>query len=127
MPEWVGIVVDRSEGLLRQALEFLETLNKGTVILCGGDRDMDQHLVLEAERQGFKILQYVPHRQRHGREAGMERNRELVDACNRLVIFHDGKSWGTVSTIRYARSIKKPLDIITLESPSASVDEGKEQ
>jgi predicted Rossmann fold nucleotide-binding protein DprA/Smf involved in DNA uptake len=41
------------------------------------------------------------------------RNRLIVDSCEHLIAFWDGKSQGTKYTIDYARSQGKPVSIIS--------------
>ncbi len=54
-------------------------------------------------------------RERHGRKydarAGFRRNRDIVNYADIVIAFWDGKSKGTVDSIKYANEIKKPLKI----------------
>lgn len=47
----------------------------------------------------------------HGRAAGPIRNKEIVDYCDKVVAFWDGRSRGTASTIRLTRLARKPLEV----------------
>jgi hypothetical protein len=44
----------------------------------------------------------------YGKRAGMIRNQEMVDFCDILISFWDGKSTGTLQAINYAKSINRP-------------------
>jgi hypothetical protein len=45
--------------------------------------------------------------------AGFRRNRDIVDNCDVVLAFWDGRSPGTKNSIDYARSKNKPLKIIS--------------
>lgn len=47
-----------------------------------------------------------------GKAAGFIRNKQIVDACDMVLAFWDGKSKGTEHTIKLARLAKKPTFIV---------------
>ncbi len=47
-----------------------------------------------------------------GKAAGFIRNKEIVNACDVVLAFWDGKSKGTEHTIKLARLAKKPTFIV---------------
>jgi hypothetical protein len=48
----------------------------------------------------------------HGKAAGFIRNQQIVDACDIVLAFWDGKSKGTEHTISLAKKAKKPTFIV---------------
>lgn len=55
-----------------------------------------------ARAHGLKTVVLRPAWDRHGRAAGVLRNQEIVDRCDMLVAFWDGKSRGTKDAIERA-------------------------
>ena len=49
---------------------------------------------------------------RYGKAAGVLRNEEMVKDYDAVIAFWDGKSKGTLSTIRYAERVGKECEII---------------
>ncbi len=48
---------------------------------------------------------------RHGKAAGPIRNKQIIEACEELIAFHDGKSKGTMHSIKFAKQNNKPVYI----------------
>lgn len=48
----------------------------------------------------------------YGKAAGMFRNEALVDSCNYVYIFWDGKSKGAAHVIRYCKRTQTPYEVI---------------
>jgi len=57
----------------------------------------------------------------HGKAAGFIRNQLIVDACDVVLAFWDGKSRGTEDTINKAKKAKKPTFIVYYETPKPIV------
>jgi len=74
-------------------------------VVCGGAKGAD--LVGEA----WAVSNHIPVKrfdadwQRHGKSAGIIRNKEMGDYADALVAFWDGKSKGTSHMIDYANKI----------------------
>ena len=51
---------------------------------------------------------------KYGKRAGFIRNCEMVDCCDGVVVFWDGKSKGTKHTIDYASKRGKPCIIVNI-------------
>lgn len=49
---------------------------------------------------------------KYGKAAGFIRNQQIVDACDMVLAFWDGKSKGTQDTINKAKKAKKPTFIV---------------
>ena len=55
---------------------------------------------------------FLPEYDRYGKAAPIVRNKAIVDYSDKVIVFWDGSSKGTLSVIKYAEKIGKPCDII---------------
>ena len=58
-----------------------------------------------AKSHKIEFVAYLPNYRVFGKKAPSERDKEMVDACDIVFAFWDGKSTGTLYTIQYAKSI----------------------
>lgn len=65
-----------------------------------------------AIRDNYWLEVYKPDWARYGRAAGAIRNKQIVDACDKLIAFWDGKSKGTKISIDMAEKQGKLLKVI---------------
>ena len=79
------------------------------LLLSGGCRGADQLGERFAKEAGWKIEQYLPEWKKYGRAAGPLRNKRMIDHCDAVICFWDGKSKGTRSLIQYAQKSEKKL------------------
>lgn len=95
----------------------LQNINKAAALIfvsggcCGADRLGERY----AENHGYAIERYPADWERYGKAAGPIRNQQMVDACDYVICFWDGKSRGTKSTIDFACTAKKPIRIKRIE------------
>jgi len=76
----------------------------------GGARGFDTTAELCAAKLGIPTVKYAPDYKKYGRPAPLVRNREMVEKCNAIIAYYDGrKSGGTFYTIEYARKLNKPI------------------
>lgn len=81
------------------------------VVISGGAKGVDTWAESEAQRCGVPIELYLPH-WAMGKAAGLMRNREIAQVCDRMVAFWDGTSTGTKHAIFVASSeFKKPVEV----------------
>ena len=92
-------------------LAYVRELAKETIIVTGGARGVDTWAETAARQKGLAVELFIPEWDKLGRGAGMIRNQKIVDACDRLVAFWDGKSRGTKDSIEKARRAGKQVDI----------------
>lgn len=59
---------------------------------------------------------------RYNREAGFERNHDVVDAVHGVIAFWDGISAGTLDTIKIARQQAKPRVVFPATAPKDGLD-----
>jgi predicted Rossmann fold nucleotide-binding protein DprA/Smf involved in DNA uptake len=81
-------------------------------IISGGAKGADSLAEDFADEYGYEIEIFYPHWNELGKAAGFIRNKQIVDACDMVLAFWDGKSKGTEHTIRLAREAKKPTFIV---------------
>ncbi len=86
-------------------------LGENILILSGGCRGTDQLGERFAKEHRYPLSQYLPQWNLYGKAAGPIRNRRMVEECDAIVCFWDGKSKGTASLIRYARLYHKRIVI----------------
>lgn len=101
---------------MRECLdEVLSGVDEVTVIsgcAMGADSEGERYAV----RRAFKIERYPADWDRFGEQAGMICNKEMLDKCDAVVAFWDGKSVGTANMIEIAREAGKLLDVFTFST-----------
>jgi predicted Rossmann fold nucleotide-binding protein DprA/Smf involved in DNA uptake len=94
--------------------EFLATqLKKYPIeaIVSGGANGADALANRYARKHNIEIREILPDWGKHGKSAGPIRNKQIVQACSEIIVFWDGKSPGTRSTINFAKLSGKPVHI----------------
>lgn len=81
----------------------LDRLEGVALLVSGGARGADTMAADWARRRGVPVQEFLPDYRAHGRGAPLRRNQLIVDACDVLLAFWDGKSRGTAWTIARAR------------------------
>jgi len=90
-------------------------LDKLTTIISGGARGADaiaKRFALIMSSEGIKYQEFPAKWNEFGKSAGFKRNQQIVDACDMVLAFWDGKSKGTKHTIDLAAIAKKPTFIV---------------
>lgn len=80
-------------------------------IISGGARGADSLAARYSREKGIALQEYLPEYDKYGRGAPIVRNRLIVDDCDTLIAFWDGKSRGTRDSIDYARKRGKRVII----------------
>lgn len=93
-------------------LEYLTPLEYITTIISGGAKGADTLGTDFADNYRIKKVIYLPDWEKFGKAAGFIRNQLIVDACDMVLAFWDGKSRGTQDTITKAKKAKKPTFIV---------------
>lgn len=81
-------------------------------IVSGGAAGVDFCAAEYAKNKGLKLTEFLPEYNHYGRAAPIVRNREIVDYADKIIVFWNGSSKGTLSVIEYAKKVKKPFKII---------------
>lgn len=107
----IAIVGSRGYARLEEVRQFVREEERSTVIVSGGASGVDTAAVDEARKLRMPYEVHLPDWHRHGRAAGVVRNRAIIEAADEVVAFWDGRSRGTAHSIRIARELQKPLRI----------------
>lgn len=83
-------------------------------IVSGGAMGADTYAREFARKKGLKLIEYHPDYEKYSKGAPLERNKLIVDECDFVLAFRDGKSKGTKFTLNYAREKGKPVKIIQI-------------
>ena len=84
----------------------------GDEIVSGGAVGVDACAAEYAKKNGLKLTIFLPQYERHGRAAPIVRNKKIVDYADKVIVFWDGKSKGTLSVIKYAEKTGTLCEII---------------
>ena len=77
-----------------------------------GSRDFENYALLKTTLESFSPTQIISG---GAKGAGVIRNRQIVDHCDQVIAFWDGKSRGTKSSIDYAKKLGKPVLIVSFD------------
>lgn len=116
VPEKVAMVGSRGWTDRQMIEDVIWRLPPETVIISGGARGADKLVeqgfnVRWMHRHDVTLRVFEPNWDQYGKSAGFRRNAEMVDACDRVIAFWDGKSKGTAHTIELARKAGKPVTV----------------
>jgi hypothetical protein len=98
-PRQVAVVGSRDYGRLDLVRDFVLRLPKGSTVISGGARGVDQQAANVAKSRGLKTVVFHPDWQKHGRAAGLMRNVEIVAHAKQVIAFWNGRSRGIFNTI----------------------------
>ena len=84
-------------------------------IVSGGAVGVDSCAAEYAKRKGLKLTEFLPEYKDYGRAAPIVRNKKIVDYADKVIVFWNGKSKGTLSVINYAKKTGKPCEVILCE------------
>ena len=83
-------------------------------IVSGGAVGADTYAREFARKKGLKLIEFFPDYEKYGRGAPLERNKLIVEECDCLLAFWDGKSRGTKFTLDYAKERNKPIKVVLI-------------
>ena len=75
------------------------------LIISGGAIGVDTLARQFAEQNNIPIIEFLPEYPKYGRKAPLMRNIQIVENCDFVIAFWDGKSPGTKFTIYYAQKL----------------------
>lgn len=107
-----------SETMLNDLNDFLNHIGSQkpvTEFISGGALGVDRCAEQLAFDLNVPMTINRPDWKTHGKKAGILRNQIMVDACNAALIYYDGVSKGTASTIKMLQKTTKPYIIIMIE------------
>jgi hypothetical protein len=80
-------------------------------VISGGAHGADSLGERYAEEHGAALEIIRPQWNKHGKAAGMIRNRQMADMADHVFAFWDGKSPGTKGMIDYCKSKNRPIEV----------------
>ncbi len=84
-------------------------------IVSGGAKGADTYAREFAKRHNLRLIEFLPEYDKYPPKiAPLVRNKQIVDECDCLLAFWDGKSRGTSYTINYAKEKNKPIKIVQI-------------
>ncbi len=90
-------------------------------IISGAAKGADQLAASFANELGIQLQEFPAEWDKYGKSAGYLRNEKIVEACDEVVAFWDGKSRGTKHTINIATEMGKPVSTFWPESAKSSI------
>jgi len=93
----------------------LQKEKKIAIIISGGAPGVDAFAKKFAKEKGIHFLEFPPDFERDGGLAKLKRNRKIVENCDKLIAFWDGKCGSTKYTLDYARKFGIETEIIPLK------------
>lgn len=113
----LAIVGSRRYPDLEKVRRFVRSLPRDTFIISGGAVGVDKEAVAEALSLGMAGTVFEAKWHQYGKQAGMMRNRDIVNAADEIVAFWDGKSKGTANTIQQAKNMLKKVTVVGPADP----------
>ena len=86
-----------------------------TEIVSGGAVGVDACAAEFAKNQGLRLTEFLPEYELYGRAAPIVRNKKIVDYADKVIVFWNGYSRGTLSVIKYAQKSGKAYEVIICE------------
>lgn len=81
-------------------------------IVSGGARGADTLAEQFAREHNLQMIVFKPDYVTHGRAAAFIRNSAIIEASDAVIAFWDGSSTGTLDSIKKARKMGKPVNVI---------------
>ena len=81
-------------------------------LISGGANGVDT--LAERYADSHRLSKYIlrPRYDLYGRSAPLKRNEQMVDMADAVLVIWDGKSKGTLYTVKYAEKKNKPITLI---------------
>ena len=95
-----------------QLKSVLDSISGISVIISGGALGTDNLVRKYAHQHNIKFLEFPPDLKKHGNEAKNIRNRLIVEHCDKVIAFWDGKCEGTKYTMDFAEQQGKLVKIV---------------
>ena len=114
MGKRVAVVGSReypSLGLVREFVRRLAARDPGATVVSGNARGVDRAAEEEARAAGLEVVSLRADWDAHGKAAGFIRNGQIVERCDAVAAFWDGRSSGTADTVRRAEAAGKRVSV----------------
>lgn len=107
----IAIVGSRGYTNLDWVRTVVVSLPEGSMVITGGAPGVDRVAESTAARYHIPLYVFLAAWDVQGRAAGPARNTKIVEASDELIAFWDGKSRGTLDSIRKARARGIPVKV----------------
>lgn len=107
----IAVVGSRGYKNLDWVRACVVALPEGSMVLSGGAPGVDRAAEQTAARYHIPLYVFLAAWDLRGRGAGLARNSQIVEAADEVIAFWDGKSRGTLDTIRKARAKGIPVKV----------------
>lgn len=105
----LAIIGSRGYTNLPAVKTYVHSLPRDVIVVSGGARGVDTYAVLEASRREMQTQVYPADWHKHGKSAGMIRNKHMLSQVDAVTAFWDGSSKGTKHAIGFARARGIPV------------------
>lgn len=110
---------NKKEYLYSAIDQFISESNEVDIsIISGGAQGADAIAKSYAHDRSYNYEEFKPDWKQFGRGAGPIRNAAIVEACDTLIAFWDGKSRGTQDAINKAKKLNKHIVIMSFAESS---------
>ena len=92
--------------------DVLLTIPKGSTIVHGAAQGADTIAGELAMDMGFEVEEWPAKWKQLGRKAGPIRNKEMIETCDKLIAFWNGRSTGTAHAISVAKKAGIEYEVI---------------
>jgi hypothetical protein len=107
----IAIVGSRDYPDLEAVRTFVRALPKYATVISGGARGVDSVAEDEAKKCGLSLIIHRADWDKHGKAAGVIRNKLIVEDCDELMAFWDGTSRGTKNSVDLAKKLGKKITV----------------
>lgn len=113
----LGIVGSRTFTDYELLKQHIDPANIAAIV-SGGAIGADTLAERFAEEHQIPMIIFKPDYAKHGRAAPFVRNTAIIEASDVVIAFWDGKSTGTLDSIKKARKLGKPVTVVEYLRPS---------
>ena len=92
----------------------LDKINNISQIISGGAPGTDTLAKKYAQENNIAFLEFPPDFSKYKKDAKHVRDKLIVENCDNIIAFYDGKCEGTKYTLDYGRKLRKPIIIIEI-------------
>jgi len=107
----VAVIGSRTFSDYKLVKETLSTINI-TLLVSGGAIGADSLGEQYAKLNGIPAKIFYPDWKKYGKKAGFIRNSDIINESEMVIAFWDGKSKGTLDSIKKAEELNKNILII---------------
>ncbi len=92
----------------------LNKINNISQIISGGAPGTDTLAKKYAQENHIDFLEFPPDFSKYKKDAKHIRDKLIVENCDKIIAFYDGKCEGTKYTLDYGKKLRKPIIIIEI-------------